>query len=217
MVVIDNFGIQTLVRHIHETAPDENWGLFQLHAQSQPTNQQNDTCLFIPPVIDDLQKSEVLEEVHFIRDEMANMVWGVEKKVPDQLGGYKTGDEITTVVEQYLRQLSGDTDSSQYDNGAKVQYKLGSNMPDHWIPFIPVSNKETKRQSRQIQLQRASIPRIVKGFNPPMRIRPKTSLLAEGLMGKRGIRITFLKKKSLEQVLSSEATGSAPVGIMARR
>jgi hypothetical protein len=42
--------------------------------------------LVIPPVTGFRQESPPLDQVHFLRDEMANMVWGVEHLVPNGLG-----------------------------------------------------------------------------------------------------------------------------------
>ena len=48
-------------------------------------------------------------------------------------------------------------------------------MPENWIPFIPVK-QDGNILSRQIQLQRASMPRIIDGLDP-MRVEPRTALL----------------------------------------
>ena len=52
-------------------------------------------------------------------------------------------------------------------------------MPEHWIPFVPV---HVPGDNRETQLQRAAMPRLIEGDpNPPVRIRPRTTLLREGL------------------------------------
>jgi hypothetical protein len=53
-------------------------------------------------------------------------------------------------------------------------------VPENWIPFIPVQIKDKDLLSRQIQLQRAAMPRILNGYQTT-RVRPKTALLREGL------------------------------------
>jgi hypothetical protein len=54
-------------------------------------------------------------------------------------------------------------------------------VPEHWIPFIPV-HKEN--DTREIQLQRASMPRIIEGDTRPIeKIKPRTALLSAGLTG----------------------------------
>ena len=184
MVVTDNFGVQTLIRSIHETVPNENWGLFQLHHSDRQASQTADkSCLFIPPLIDDLQKSQPLEQIHFIRDEMANMVWAVEHLIPDQLGEGRSGAEYAAVVASYLAKLK-QAPGPDLENEAIVRYQLASRVPENWIPFIPVKMRTKEQASRQIQLQRASLPRVLEGFKP-MRIRPQSTLLKEGLQTSR--------------------------------
>lgn len=180
MVVTDNFGIKTSVKHIHETAPNELWGLFQLHNPALGIGQQNDSCLLVPAIIDDLQKSKPIEEINFLRDEMANLVWAVENIVPDGLGAGVAGDETAEAVQRHLSTIAGSATPENLINEAKVSYQLASTVPENWIPFIPVHLKNQQLNSREIQLQRAALPRVINGFDP-IRIRPKTSLLNQGL------------------------------------
>lgn len=54
-----------------------------------------------------------------------------------------------------------------------------SSVPENWIPFIPV---HVPGSNREIQLQRAALPRILEGDpNPPVKVQPRTVLLREGL------------------------------------
>ena len=48
---------------------------------------------------------------------------------------------------------------SQYTNReAKVRYEVMNTLPENWIPFIPV---HVPADNREIQLQRASLPRRI--------------------------------------------------------
>jgi hypothetical protein len=51
-------------------------------------------------------------------------------------------------------------------------------VPENWIPFIPV---HLENNNRQIQLQRASMLRIIEGDASPAKIKPRTTLLRFGL------------------------------------
>ncbi len=54
-----------------------------------------------------------------------------------------------------------------------------STVPENWIPFIPV---HVDGSNREIQLQRAALPRILDGDpDPPVKVQPRTVLLREGL------------------------------------
>jgi len=54
-----------------------------------------------------------------------------------------------------------------------------TSVPEHWIPFIPV---HVPGDTRRIQLQRASLPRVIENDTGTVqRIKPRTSLLRVGL------------------------------------
>jgi hypothetical protein len=54
-----------------------------------------------------------------------------------------------------------------------------SSVPENWIPFIPV---HVPNDNRQIQLQRAAMPRVLIGDTAkPVKVRPRTTLIREGL------------------------------------
>jgi hypothetical protein len=50
-----------------------------------------DTSLLVLPVVAKIQDADPHEEVMFVRDEMANMVWGVERTIPSGAGGGMPG------------------------------------------------------------------------------------------------------------------------------
>jgi len=54
-----------------------------------------------------------------------------------------------------------------------------STVPENWIPFIPV---HVDGSNREVQLQRAALPRILEGDPaPPVKVKPRTVLLRQGL------------------------------------
>lgn len=183
MVVTDNFGIRTLVKNAHQLKPNENWAFGLMYNPSLNNDSEHKDYLLIPPTIDEVQKSTALEEVNLLRDEMANMVWAIEKTVPDQLGAGTAGKTYADAVQQFLQSIEEPLNILDERNNAKVNYNIASSVPENWIPFIPVQIKKQNLPSRQIQLQRASMPRIVNGYEPT-RIRPKTSLLSKGLQSR---------------------------------
>jgi hypothetical protein len=62
---------------------------------------------------------------------------------------------------------------------AAIRYEVMSTVPENWIPFIPV---HVPGSNREIQLQRAALPRILEGDpNPPVKVQPRTVLLRQGL------------------------------------
>jgi hypothetical protein len=62
---------------------------------------------------------------------------------------------------------------------ADVRYHVMNSVPENWIPLIPV---HVDNNNRQVQLQRAAVPRILAGDpNPPEKVQPLTSVLRQGL------------------------------------
>jgi hypothetical protein len=52
-------------------------------------------------------------------------------------------------------------------------------VPENWIPFVPV---HVDGDNREIQLQRAALPRILDGDpDPPAKVQPRTVLMRQGL------------------------------------
>ncbi len=151
LVVTDVFGERLWVQAAGLGA-DENWQrwtLFNLHSAKE--GDLSDHRLFLPPTIDHWQESPPIEQVNFLRDEMANMVWAVESTLPSQLGHGISGHETA----QKLRDAEHPVPPVFHETEAKVRYVLGTDVPYNWIPFAPVHHPGS---NRQIRLQRAKMP-----------------------------------------------------------
>jgi hypothetical protein len=153
------------------------WSMYKLH--SEDSNES----LFLAPAAVKVQEGEPLEEILLIRDEMSNMVWGIEHIVPTLFGHGAQGNEYALQTRRYHEVLvSGNVVSIDVPYAANISYLAMTDVPENWIPFIPVHIDNHKRQ---IQLQRASMPRIIDGDTiAPTKIKPITSTLREGLENK---------------------------------
>ncbi|MEM6272566.1 MAG: hypothetical protein AAF998_24350, partial [Bacteroidota bacterium] len=103
IMVTDVFGQETLVEAAGSDSADDylTWDMFSLH-QTGDSVSGPDYRLFLPPVVDRGQEGKPFESVNFLRDEMANMVWAVENRVPDGLGGSMNGFEAALRVRRYI-------------------------------------------------------------------------------------------------------------------
>ncbi|MEU4446934.1 hypothetical protein AB0K14_19465 [Actinosynnema sp. NPDC050801] len=158
--------------------PDDDWqrwSMFNVSVRGQH-GEPADTRLLLPPTVPKIQESEPLEEVLLIRDEMANMVWGVERVVPMPTGDSRAGGEAARETLEVFTRLAGTSQTDPSEPVASVRYEMMSSVPEHWIPFIPV---HVEGDNREVQLQRAGLPRAVSGA--PAKVRPRTSLLRHGL------------------------------------
>jgi len=115
------------------------------------------------------------------------MVWGVETVIPLANGNGKSGFEAAAEYHGFLQKLIDKTvvavvpapPVSDGDEEAKIRYEVMNTIPENWIPFVPA---HVDGSNREVQIQRAAMPRILTGdTGKPQKIRPRTSLLQFGL------------------------------------
>jgi hypothetical protein len=138
LVVTDAFGERTLVPHYGAVDPAKrDWRMFapSLAASTsfgtsapEPTN-----ALFLPPVLAGSLHGDPLEEVLFLRDELSNLVWAVERLAPSRAGGAINRYEL-------YHESRGQAAPPQPEEppAEELRYRLATAVPDHWIPFQPV-------------------------------------------------------------------------------
>ncbi len=174
VVVKDVFGDRTLVLPAGRGQDDswQRWAMFNLSVEG--VGGAADTRLFLPPATPHLLEGPPVEKVNLLRDEMANFVWGVEALLPSGLGHGMDGYEAALDLARYLRSLaSPPAPPMPIDTGALVRYLMATTVPENWIPFIPV---HVPGQNREVQLQRAAMPRAIPGV-PVVPVRPRSQIL----------------------------------------
>lgn len=184
VVVTDTFGWRTLVLPtISATASDwTGWDAFSLSPRSSgPPRAPLPQHFYLPRTLPHIADGEPLEQVVFVRDETADMVWAIEQRIPDGVGGSRDAAEASRRLRE---RLSGVADSSAEPtgdpgdgaDGAPLRYVLQTEVAENWIPFVPV---HLPGQQRAIQLQRGTMRRTI-GPEDTL-IRPVTSMLREGI------------------------------------
>ena len=92
--------------------------------------------LFLCPAVSALE-GPPLEHVLMMRDEMANMVWGIEKRVQGT-----SGEPLDRKFESNRlstnQELRPPTDAALAPGGAPLHYTLQTPVAANWIPFLPV-------------------------------------------------------------------------------
>lgn len=183
IVVTNVFGERTFVEAAGRGADQDwqRWNMFNL-AIHGTDDVPADVATVLLPVAPKVQESKPLEEVLLIRDEIANMVWGAEARVPLPSGRSQPGKETANELRAKLQQLVyavHPVDTSTDSPTAPIRFELVNTVPEHWIPFVPVHVDDS---DREIQLQRAALPRILdRDEDVPKKVEPRTSLLREGL------------------------------------
>jgi hypothetical protein len=184
MAVTNVFGERTWITPAG-AGGDEQWQRWRMFALDTKGAQEAaaDTSLLLLPAAPKIQEGKPLEEACLIRDEVANMVWGIETQIPLPSGQSKPGREAALELQNHFKRiiaLEGSEPSiPDIANDAKIRYQLMNNVAEHWIPFIPV---HIPGNNRQIQLQRSSMPRLLEGDTQPLqKVKPRTGLLRHGL------------------------------------
>jgi len=149
----------------------QRWTLFTLDTIGA-AHVAADTSLFLPPTVPKVANGPAVEQVALIRDENANLVWGIEQTVRVPTGESRRGGEVAAeALAHRLRLFPPAPPSAPL---AAVGYQAMNTVPEQWIPFIPV---HVPGDNRSIRLQRAAMPSAVDG----QPVRPRTALLREGL------------------------------------
>jgi hypothetical protein len=161
---------------------EQDWGRWSMFNINIINPDESDTgvdpTLVLLPRLANAQLGPSVEEVFLVRDEVANMVWGVETTVALASGISRPGREVATQTLNYLQALIP-AGSSTSTMTAAVRYQAMNSVPENWIPFIPVHVPDS---NREVQLQRAAMPRILAGdTSAPQKVQPLTALLRYGL------------------------------------
>jgi hypothetical protein len=160
----------------------QRWSMFTVNVRNRGPVAA-DTSLVLMPTVSKIQQGPPIEDVWLIRDEVANMVWGVERTVPLANGRSKPGAEAARQTLAFYRaelaaRLEG-TPPPPPTAHARARYRVMNTVPENWIPFLPV---HVDGDVREIQLQRAAMPRVLDGDpDPPVKVEPRSVLLRHGL------------------------------------
>lgn len=185
LAVTNVFGERTWVEPAG-TGTGEGWQRWAMFASSTVGDAQQpaDASLVLLPTVVTLQDGAPREDILLVRDEVANMVWGVERAVALPSGESKPGGEAARETRAFFeadleRRLGAPPEPPALAEGATDRYEVMRGVPEHWNPFVPV---HVAGDNREIQLQRAAMPRLLEGDpDPPRKVRPRTALLREGL------------------------------------
>jgi hypothetical protein len=160
--------------------PAGRWSAFTLDVKG--ASEQRRSTLLLLPTAAKVQEGDPLEEAMLVRDELANMVWAIERVVPLANGTSKRGAEAAAETRRfYERELEHRVGPPPppVPGTAPIRYEVMTSVLENWIPFVPV---HVDGSNREIQLQRGALPRVLEGDpDPPAKVTPRTALLREGL------------------------------------
>jgi hypothetical protein len=160
--VRDTFGVVSTAERSRDTGATP-WSLFEVDGADG---------LFLPPALADTLTGDPIEQVALFRDEMANMAWGVERRVQGASGdGYDRADEASRVAAQ--QQVDGPPVDTQ------LVYRLATTVPEHWIPFVPVAAAGSAPERPVVELQRRAVVRVERD-GERRRVEPRGAIIGGG-------------------------------------
>lgn len=178
LVVTNTFGERQWIIAAGSGAQD-NWHRFAMFQLTAPGRRAADTSVFIPPATSRTLDGDPLEEIELARDEVANMVWAVERTVPSLTGAGRDGKDEARETRRYHEQRVAANPAPPAAPRAPISYLAMTGVPEHWIPFLAV---HVPGSVREVQLQRGRMLRIIEGDrDPPAKVPPRTTLVREGL------------------------------------
>jgi hypothetical protein len=137
LVVSDTFGVRTLIRPSEQTtvnAGETPWSMYKLSG----TASRSDFIMMAPTlgVVDD---AAPLEEVQFLRDDMAAMAWAVEHLMQSDMDVAIDGGEA---YQQRLATNPPPPPPTATAGGPAIYYTVEIPVPDNWIPMVPVQTSQ---------------------------------------------------------------------------
>lgn len=128
--VINTFGDETIPAPFAETS----WRMFVLSDDLATPSTPPSSTLFLPPALGPHFASPPIEDLHLLRDEMANVAWAVEHLVQSVSGLPLNRHEAY----QAQRQQSQSQEPPLSEG--TLTYSLdtwNTAAPDYWIPLLP--------------------------------------------------------------------------------
>ena len=154
LTVVDDFGRVTKVRSAAEVdggGANRAFKFFELTGDSNPRNGKA-PLLFLPPTVETTEAGRPLEDVRFVRDEMANVAWAVEQRIESDSGH---------PVDVATRRGRSPVDQPATEDDL-WKLMLSTPVPPNWVPLVPVrvvDNVDNAASSEQIMFQRGRVPR----------------------------------------------------------
>jgi hypothetical protein len=149
LTVTDTFG--RIAEVPRASAGASGWALFELTVGGEGAGSP--PLFVLPPVAANVLESEPIEEAVMFRDEMANVVWGVERRTVGLTGEPIIRNEPVAeslVLSQQLEELE--------DVDAATLYRLQSTVALNWYPFV--ARQDPAAPAGTLLLSRRNLRRI---------------------------------------------------------
>jgi hypothetical protein len=188
LVITDTFGVRTLIESSSELeAPYSTWRMFQLsYLRGSGFNEPASNLFFLPPSLLKSLESRPIEEVQFLRDEMANLAWAVERLVESP--AERPLNRFETYLEQKQRREQ-ESPTQQTTTPETLRYRLATEVPDYWVPLLPVRTEQGLRLRRGATLTMDGSAELVHALGRILESGQELSLFEEEVP-REGVRVT---------------------------
>ncbi|MCI0388363.1 MAG: hypothetical protein MOB07_06310 [Acidobacteria bacterium] len=188
LVITDTFGVRTLIKSSSELgAPHSAWRMFQpSYLRGSGFTRPASNLFFLPPSLLKSLESRPIEEVLFLRDEMANLAWAVERLIESP------AERALNRFEAYLdqkRRREQESPPQRATTPEALSYRLTTEIPDYWIPLLPVLTKQGLRLRRGAVLKTDGAPEPVHALGRILESGNELSLFEEEVP-REGVRVT---------------------------
>lgn len=170
LVVTDTFGARTLVRPVEQlpvAGSSRPWSMFKITDGTSLSD-----FIVLAPTLGLTDDADPVEDVLFLRDNMAALAWAVERTLNGSL------DLPVDGYEQYLARLRLELlgqPAQPSPTGPDISYTLEYPVPDNWIPMIPVLT-----QTGSLVLRRGTMD-IPGPGGTVIQLEPHSSILEPGM------------------------------------
>lgn len=208
ITVKDVFGITTIINNDKETGqyldanPLKMWDVFKIRPSdllrergknNQDLYKKEEQFLYLPPVTAFRQESRPLEELLFLRDEYANMVWGIERTVCNEMGKPVNGYDLHLELNGPFLKTE---DELEENKKVLPQFRLASPVPTNWIPYLPFHIDENNIELRRAVMMRNETNTVPEDIEPLSTLAQKDLLnIREEAIFRAGVRVQLTKQR----------------------
>lgn len=179
LVITDTFGVRTLLRPAGGTR--DSWRMFQLATLRGQGLPPVANLFFLPPTLLRSLESQPLEEIRLLRDEMANLAWAVERV-------------IESAAERPQRRFERDAAAPPPVPSAPAAdllvYRLATEVPDYWIPLLPVQTNDGLRLRRGATLKPDGSRQIARATGRILQSDQSSLEICEEELPREGLNVT---------------------------
>jgi hypothetical protein len=195
LVVSDTFGVRTLIRPSEQTAVDPGetaWSMYKISGAGTRSD-----FIMMAPTLGLVDDAVALEEVLFLRDDMAAMAWAVENQLHGDL------DAPVDAQEAYLARLKTNPPPAHPTataGGPSIYYTVEMPVPDNWIPMIAVQTAQRALYLRRGTMEIPTTRGLLKVTARAQILEPgKPFLVADHVVPRSGIQADryFRRTRSL--------------------